>query len=190
MKLTESMDLSDTGAVLQAVNAAKGEDLTLANLAAKIMENKPSRPLDPVWVKWATQLIEKLKDLKWRYAEGPTKRGRAEMGIVNSTGCTSVSVSGAHDRSRRPPAGSRTTTIACAPLLGAPISCRAAPAVVPAGTRTAAGTADSGCDDTDGLLGRWSGRGGMLTFALDRIRDAQSPRVVVPAGFEPATPRV
>ena len=90
MKLTESMDLSDTGAVLQAVNAAKGEDLTLANLAAKIMENKPSRPLDPAWVKWATQLIEKLKDLKWRYAEGPTKRGRAEMGIVNSTGCTSV----------------------------------------------------------------------------------------------------
>ena len=41
-------------------------------------------------MKWATQLIEKLKDLKWRYAEGPTKRGRAEMGIVNSTGCTSV----------------------------------------------------------------------------------------------------
>ena len=41
------------------------------------MENKPSRPLDPAWVKWATQLIEKLKDLKWRYAEGPAKRGRA-----------------------------------------------------------------------------------------------------------------
>ncbi|MCZ2174440.1 MAG: 2-oxoacid:acceptor oxidoreductase family protein [Burkholderiales bacterium] len=90
MKLTESVDLSDTGAVLQAVNAAKDQDLTLASLAAKIMENKPSRPLDPAWVKWATQLIEKLKDLKWRYAEGPAKRGRAAMGIVNSTGCTSV----------------------------------------------------------------------------------------------------
>ena len=37
-----------------------------------------------------TQLLEKLKDLRWRYVEGPTKRGRAEMGIVNSTGCTSV----------------------------------------------------------------------------------------------------
>jgi len=90
MKLTESVDLSDTGAVLQAVNAAKDQDLTLASLAAKIMENKPSRPLDPAWVKWATQLIEKLKDLKWRYADGPAKRGRASMGIVNSTGCTSV----------------------------------------------------------------------------------------------------
>ncbi len=90
MKLTESVDLSDTGAVLQAVNAAKDQDLTLASLAAKIMENKPSRPLDPAWVKWITQLIEKLKDLKWRYAEGPARRGRAAMGIVNSTGCTSV----------------------------------------------------------------------------------------------------
>lgn len=90
MKLTESVDLSDTGAVLQAVSAAQDQDLTLASLAAKIMENKPSRPLDPAWVKWTAQLIEKLKDLKWRYAEGPARRGRAAMGIVNSTGCTSV----------------------------------------------------------------------------------------------------
>jgi pyruvate-ferredoxin/flavodoxin oxidoreductase len=90
MKLTESVDLSDTGAVLQAVRETEGADLTLANLAAKIMENKPSRPLDPAWVKWATQLLEKLKDLKWRYVEGPANRGRAAMGIVNSTGCTSV----------------------------------------------------------------------------------------------------
>ncbi|MDR2239830.1 MAG: 2-oxoacid:acceptor oxidoreductase family protein [Zoogloeaceae bacterium] len=90
MKLTESVDLADTGAVLRAVNAGGDEDLTLANLASRIMADKPSRPLDPAWVKWTTQLIEKLRDLKWRYAEGPTKRGRAEMGIVNSTGCTSV----------------------------------------------------------------------------------------------------
>ena len=90
MKLTESVDFSDTGAVLQAVHATEGEDLTLASLAAKIMADKPSRPLDPAWVKWATQLLEKLKDLKWRYAEGPARRGRAAMGIVNSTGCTSV----------------------------------------------------------------------------------------------------
>jgi pyruvate-ferredoxin/flavodoxin oxidoreductase len=41
-------------------------------------------------VKNTAQLLEKLKDLKWRYVEGPSKRGRAEMGIVNSTGCTSV----------------------------------------------------------------------------------------------------
>jgi pyruvate-ferredoxin/flavodoxin oxidoreductase len=36
------------------------------------------------------QLLEKLKDLRWRYVEGPSKRGRSEMGIINATGCTSV----------------------------------------------------------------------------------------------------
>ena len=34
--------------------------------------------------------IEDLKDLKWRYQEGPSGRGRARMGFSNSTGCTSV----------------------------------------------------------------------------------------------------
>jgi pyruvate-ferredoxin/flavodoxin oxidoreductase len=90
MKLTESVDLSDTGAVLDAVEASRNEDLTLASLSSRIMQDKPSRPLDSAWVKWATQLLEKLRDLRWRYVEGPSKRGRAEMGVVNSTGCTSV----------------------------------------------------------------------------------------------------
>jgi len=34
--------------------------------------------------------IEELKDLKWRYEEGPSGRGRAHLGFTNSTGCTSV----------------------------------------------------------------------------------------------------
>jgi len=34
--------------------------------------------------------IEELKDLKWRYENGPSGRGRARMGFSNSTGCTSV----------------------------------------------------------------------------------------------------
>ncbi|HUG39661.1 MAG TPA: 2-oxoacid:acceptor oxidoreductase family protein [Longimicrobiales bacterium] len=34
--------------------------------------------------------LRALKDLKWRYAQGPGGRGRAELGIVNSTGCSSV----------------------------------------------------------------------------------------------------
>ncbi|MBL8486863.1 MAG: 2-oxoacid:acceptor oxidoreductase family protein [Rhodocyclaceae bacterium] len=90
MKLTESMDMGDTRAMIAAVAAARDRDLTLAELSAKVMENKPSRPLDPKWVSWAAQVLEKLRDLRWRYVEGPTKRGRAEMGIINSTGCTSV----------------------------------------------------------------------------------------------------
>jgi pyruvate-ferredoxin/flavodoxin oxidoreductase len=34
--------------------------------------------------------IEELKDLKWRYEEGPSGRGRAHLGFTNATGCSSV----------------------------------------------------------------------------------------------------
>jgi len=34
--------------------------------------------------------IDDLKDLKWRYEEGPSGRGRANLGFTNSTGCSSV----------------------------------------------------------------------------------------------------
>ena len=90
VKLASAVDLTDIGAVVRAVNATGQHDLTLSNLASKLNENKPSQLLDPVWVKNTAQLLEKLKDLKWRYVIGPTGRGRSEMGIINSTGCTSV----------------------------------------------------------------------------------------------------
>ena len=90
VKLASAVDLTDTSAVMRAVDATGQHDLTLSNLAAKLNENKPSQLLDPVWVKNTAQLLEKLKDLKWRYVAGPTGRGRSEMGIINSTGCTSV----------------------------------------------------------------------------------------------------
>ncbi len=90
MKLTETVDLTDTNAVLAALESHKGEDLTLANLSESLKDQDHAQPIDPQWLKWVTQLLARLKDLKWRYVEGPTRRGRAEMGIVNSTGCTSV----------------------------------------------------------------------------------------------------
>ncbi|HSJ08830.1 MAG TPA: 4Fe-4S binding protein, partial [Longimicrobiales bacterium] len=37
-----------------------------------------------------TASIRALKDLRWRYVEGPGGRGRASVGITNSTGCSSV----------------------------------------------------------------------------------------------------
>ncbi|MDP1527534.1 MAG: 2-oxoacid:acceptor oxidoreductase family protein [Rhodocyclaceae bacterium] len=90
IKLASAVDLTDTLAVVKAVEATGQHDLTLSNLASKLNENKPSQLLDPQWVKNIAQLLEKLKDLKWRYVEGPTGRGRADMGVVNATGCTSV----------------------------------------------------------------------------------------------------
>ena len=90
LKVTESMDVGDTQAMIAAVDAAKDGDLTLSRLSDRVSAGKPSQPIDPVWMRTVAQTLEKLKDLRWRYLEGPSRRGRAEMGIVNSTGCTSV----------------------------------------------------------------------------------------------------
>lgn len=90
MRLTETVNLTDTQAVLQALTAHRGEDLTLANLSEDLDAHHAAPPIDQQWLRWVTQVLERLKDLKWRYLEGPTGRGRAAMGIVNSTGCTSV----------------------------------------------------------------------------------------------------
>ncbi len=37
-----------------------------------------------------SRTLKTLKDLRWRYTSGPSGRGRAALGITNSTGCSSV----------------------------------------------------------------------------------------------------
>jgi pyruvate-ferredoxin/flavodoxin oxidoreductase len=90
LKLSNTVDLTDTQALMQAIQTFSGRDLTLANLSESLLAKHPGEPIDPQWLKRVTQMLEKLKDLRWRYMEGPSKNGRAEMGVVNSTGCTSV----------------------------------------------------------------------------------------------------
>ncbi len=90
MKLSATVDLTDTQALMQAIQTHSGHDLTLANLSESLLQKHPGQPIDPQWLKRVSQMLEKLKDLRWRYREGPSKNGRAEMGVVNSTGCTSV----------------------------------------------------------------------------------------------------
>ncbi len=41
-------------------------------------------------IKHIASLIAELKDLRWRYTEGPSGHGRAHVGFANSTGCSSV----------------------------------------------------------------------------------------------------
>ncbi len=90
LRLGSSVNLADTDGLMQAIQNYSGRDLTLAKLTETLLARHPAEPIDPQWLKRVTQMLEKLKDLRWRYLEGPTKQGRAEMGIVNSTGCTSV----------------------------------------------------------------------------------------------------
>ena len=50
-------------------------------------------PIDPAkkaHVDLLARMIRELKDLRWRYREGPTGRGRSTLGIANATGCSSV----------------------------------------------------------------------------------------------------
>ncbi len=61
------------------------------NVAAS--PGKVELPLEPAkreTVDRIAKILAQLKDLKWRYTEGPTGRGRATLGMANSTGCSSV----------------------------------------------------------------------------------------------------
>ncbi len=41
-------------------------------------------------VAFINSIIKDLKDLRWRYTEGPSGKGRSTLGMTNATGCSSV----------------------------------------------------------------------------------------------------
>ncbi|MEH6627257.1 MAG: 2-oxoacid:acceptor oxidoreductase family protein [Motiliproteus sp.] len=95
LKLVQAVNVDDTEAMTQALSSKgpSGEaqiDLTLSDLAARMENLIGADPIDPDWLKKMTQLIAQLKDLKWRYCEGTSGQGRASMGMLNATGCSSV----------------------------------------------------------------------------------------------------
>jgi pyruvate-ferredoxin/flavodoxin oxidoreductase len=90
LKLAGSVDLTDTHRVESALDQLKNADVTLASFSEKLDERHQAPTLDAEWLRWVTQLLAKLKDLRWRYTEGTARRGRCSMGIINSTGCSSV----------------------------------------------------------------------------------------------------
>jgi pyruvate-ferredoxin/flavodoxin oxidoreductase len=90
LKLADTMDLGNVSAIERAIDEHKDIDLTLSRLSGSLDKSKTGTPLDREWLKWVTNLLEQLKEIKWRYVEGITKRGRANLGFINATGCTSV----------------------------------------------------------------------------------------------------
>jgi pyruvate-ferredoxin/flavodoxin oxidoreductase len=89
-KLAAEIKVEDTELLTRALEAARGGDLTLAELAGQIEATRGDEPIDQQWLARVAGLIDQLRDLIWRYREGPTGRGRVEMGILNATGCSSV----------------------------------------------------------------------------------------------------
>jgi pyruvate-ferredoxin/flavodoxin oxidoreductase len=90
LKLAATIDLSDEARVANALDHLHNADVTLASFSEQLDARHAGKTIDPDWLRWVSQLIAKLKHLRWQYTDGAGRRGRSSMGIVNSTGCTSV----------------------------------------------------------------------------------------------------
>ncbi len=90
LKLAENIDLNNTTAVYNVLDENQDSDVTLTKLTSKMDEENHASPLDADWLEWVTNLLENLKQLKWKYTTGVTTTGRSDMGFINATGCTSV----------------------------------------------------------------------------------------------------
>ena len=89
-KLMSPVDLGDAEMMSKIVSDAHDTDLTMAGIASKIESARGTEPIDQEWLREVTQLLAKLKKLKWKYTNGTTGKGRSTMGMCNATGCTSV----------------------------------------------------------------------------------------------------
>ena len=89
-KLMHTVDVSDADMMAKIVSESSNTDLTMAGIAKSLELEKGSDPIDQEWLRDTTQLLAKLKKLKWKYTNGTTGKGRSSMGMCNATGCTSV----------------------------------------------------------------------------------------------------
>ncbi|MCB0841469.1 MAG: pyruvate ferredoxin oxidoreductase, partial [Bacteroidetes bacterium] len=90
LKLISTVNISDADAMSKIVSEMNEQDLTMSSIARKLEAQRDSEPIDQEWLREVTQLLAKLKKLRWKYTDGTTGKGRTNMGMLNSTGCTSV----------------------------------------------------------------------------------------------------
>jgi len=90
LRLAGEIDVSDPGVIAKVIADIGDRDVTLAAIAERVESMGGGQPIDQDWLHRMSGLVAKLQDLKWKYVEGVTGRGRTSMGMINSTGCTSV----------------------------------------------------------------------------------------------------
>jgi len=90
MKLVGEIDIANAEEMQAVLSTAGDDELTLAKIADRVEKTHEIEPIDREWLKYVTDLVAQLNDLRWRYQKGTTGRGRSHMGILNATGCTSV----------------------------------------------------------------------------------------------------
>ncbi|RZV52995.1 MAG: pyruvate ferredoxin oxidoreductase, partial [Deltaproteobacteria bacterium] len=86
LRLAGEINVSDPEVMAKVVDDIGDHDVTLAGIAARMETMEGSHPIDQDWLRRMTKLVAKLEDLKWKYVEGTTGRGRTSMGMINSTG--------------------------------------------------------------------------------------------------------
>ena len=90
MQLVGEIDVGDAAEMSAVLDDSADGDLTLAKIAGTIEKTHDAEPIDRDWLQHVSGVIAKLTDLKWRYENGTSGKGRSKMGMINATGCTSV----------------------------------------------------------------------------------------------------
>lgn len=90
LKLVDGISVGDPATIASVLSDIGSGELTLGAIANRIEGVAGSEPIDKEWLARTTQIVTKLKQLRWRYLDGITGKGRASMGMLNATGCTSV----------------------------------------------------------------------------------------------------
>jgi pyruvate-ferredoxin/flavodoxin oxidoreductase len=90
LQLVQEVNVGDTEVLAEILRNSGDHDLTLSDIAHSMEAQRGSQPIDPVWLKRVTGLLAQLKNLLWCYLDGTSGNGRAKMGMLNATGCTSV----------------------------------------------------------------------------------------------------
>ncbi len=85
LQLVETVDISDIDALETAIDQNHNVDLTLSRLTGTLDKDRATHPIDPKWLRWVLQLVEKLKQLRWSYKQGPSGEGRASLGIASGS---------------------------------------------------------------------------------------------------------
>ncbi len=85
--LVSGLDISH----LDSLAGESDSRLSVAELVRHASKADPgATSIDRTWLTRISGLIRELEALRWRYTEGTTGRGRAAMGLLNATGCSSV----------------------------------------------------------------------------------------------------
>ncbi|MCB0846121.1 MAG: 2-oxoacid:acceptor oxidoreductase family protein, partial [Bacteroidetes bacterium] len=72
LKLINTVNISDADAMSKIVSEMNEQDLTMSSIARKLEAQRDSEPIDQEWLREVTQLLAKLKKLRWKYTDGTT----------------------------------------------------------------------------------------------------------------------